>query len=89
MTAGFSLGDLAGMVGAITMLAAYGAVQARRLDPHGVLGLMMNLVGSGLVLASLLEKFNLASFVMELAWALIALAGLARVVFGRVSGKAD
>jgi hypothetical protein len=75
---GVGLGDVAGVVGAGLMLACYAGVQAGRLDPHRPAALSMNLVGAGLVLASLVERFNLASFVLEAAWALIALVGLIR-----------
>jgi hypothetical protein len=73
-----SLGDVAGLVGAGLMLASYAGVQAGRLDPHRPRALLMNLAGAGLVLASLVETFNLASFLLEAAWGLIALAGLVR-----------
>jgi hypothetical protein len=78
--------DVAGVVGAGLMLAGYGAIQARKLNPHGAPALTLNLVGAGLVMASLLEKFNLAAFVMEAAWALIALAGLLKLGWTRWRG---
>jgi hypothetical protein len=76
-------GDAAGLLGAALILAAFGAVQFKRLDPHRAPALLMNLCGAGLVLASLFQKFNLAAALLEAAWVLIALIGLARLVFKR------
>jgi hypothetical protein len=81
---GMNLGDLAGVVGAGLMLACYGAVQMGRLDSHRATALLLNFAGAGLVLLSLIFKFNLASFLLEAAWALIALAGLVRLLARRL-----
>jgi hypothetical protein len=61
------------------MLGAYAAAQIGRLDPVKVPSLLLNLAGSCLVLLSLLKTFNLSAFLMEAAWALVALFGLVRV----------
>jgi hypothetical protein len=79
-----TLADAAGLLGAALILAAYALVQARRLDPHKAAALLMNLAGAGLVMASLARRFNLAAFLLEAAWALVALAGLARLAAGRL-----
>ena len=43
----------------------------------------MNLGGAGLILVSLAHAFNLAAFLMEAAWALVAALGLIRVALTR------
>ncbi len=68
------------------MLGAYAAAQVGRLDPIKVQSLLLNLVGSCLVLLSLLKTFNLSAFLMEAAWALVALFGLVRVALRRRRG---
>ncbi|HEV2363060.1 MAG TPA: hypothetical protein VGS12_02565 [Caulobacteraceae bacterium] len=73
----------AGIAGVGLILAAYALAQLRRLDPLEAPSLLMNLVGALLILASLLAAFNLAAFLMELAWALVAVAGLARLLLKR------
>ena len=78
-----SLFDLAGLVGVALMLCAYAAAQTHWLDPAKLAALLMNLVGSGLVMLSLAEKFNLAAFMMELSWALVATFGLIRLAVRR------
>jgi hypothetical protein len=75
--------DAAGLVGVALILAAYAAAQLRLLDPLRAPALLMNLAGASLVLVSLIDRFNLAAFVMEAAWALVALYGLLRIAFRR------
>ena len=68
------------------MLGAYAAAQVGRLDPVKVPSLLLNLAGSCLVLLSLLRTFNLSAFLMEAAWAVVALFGLVRVAVRRRRG---
>ena len=79
-----TLADVAGLLGAALILLAFALVQARRLDPHKAAALLMNLFGPGLVMVSLAWRFNLAAFLLEAAWALVALWGLARLAAGRI-----
>jgi len=72
-----SLDEVIGLVGAALILGAYGGVQLKKLDPHRPPALLLNLVGAALVLVSLAYEFNLAAFLLEAAWVLIALWGLA------------
>ncbi len=79
-----SLRDGAGLAGVVLILAAYAAATSGRLDPQRAPALLANLLGAGLILASLLsEHFNLSATVMEGAWALVALAGLVRLAVAR------
>ena len=80
---GLTLLDIGGVIGVAMMLFAYAAAQLHRLDPTKAPSLVMNLLGSSLVLASLFQKFNLAAALMEGAWALVALFGLIRVMLAR------
>ncbi|HEY3814317.1 MAG TPA: hypothetical protein VGL66_13920 [Caulobacteraceae bacterium] len=75
--------DLIGLLGTLLILGAYAGVQFKRLDPHGLIALLLNLAGAALVLVSLYFKFNLASALLEAAWALIALVGIIRLALGR------
>lgn len=78
--------DAAGLVGVLMILLAYAGAALGRLDPKGAWSLLANLAGAGLILLSLLiANFNLASTVMEGAWALVALAGLVRLALKRRS----
>ena len=73
-----SLPDLAGLAGVLLILAAYAGAQIRKLDPLHPPALLMNLAGALLILVSLAYDWNLSAAVMEGAWALVALYGLAQ-----------
>ena len=79
--------DIGGVIGVLLMLVAYAAAQLNRLDPTKTPSLLMNLTGSCLVILSLLRTFNLSAFLMEAAWALVALFGLVRVLLRRRRGR--
>ncbi len=71
--------DAAGLVGVGLILIAYAGAALGRLDAERPASLLFNLAGAGLILASLiLGEFNLSATVMEAAWALVAVVGLAR-----------
>jgi hypothetical protein len=75
--------DVAGVAGVLLILAAYAGAQLGRLEPRHAPALLLNLVGAGLILTSLVFRFNLSAFLMEAAWALVALFGLLRLVLDR------
>lgn len=75
--------DIAGVCGVVLILIAYAGATAGKLDPKQWPALVLNLVGAVLILWSLSVDFNLSAALMEGAWALVALAGLARLAFRR------
>jgi hypothetical protein len=78
-----SIADVAGLVGVAMILVAYAGAQCGRLEPRRAPALLLNLVGAGLILLSLAFRFNLSAFLMEAAWALVALYGLVRLLLRR------
>lgn len=74
-----SLPDIAGLIGVAMMLAAYAGGAMGRLRADAAPALTVNLIGALLVVWSLLHAFNLAAFVMETAWGLVALGGLIKL----------
>ncbi len=72
-----SAADLVGLVGVVLILSAYALLQGGRLAVRAPLYSAMNLVGSGLILFSLTVDFNLPSAIIEGAWTLISIYGLA------------
>ncbi len=76
-----------GLVGTACVLAAFAYINLA-VKPNGVLFNAVNLVGALLLMISLLVHFNLASFLLEIAWASIALWGLARALRRRAAGGA-
>jgi hypothetical protein len=72
-----------GVFGVVMMLVAYAGIHFDWFDPKKLAALLMNLVGSSLVLLSMIHAFNLSAFLMEASWAAMALYGLAKLVFRR------
>ena len=75
--------DLFGVVGVLLILIAYAGATSGRLDARRAPALLLNLAGAVLILLSLYFDFNLSAVLMEAAWALVALIGLARLVLPR------
>ena len=78
-----TLPDAAGVAGVVMILVAYAGATTGRLDPKRAIALVLNLVGASLILLSLAYDFNLSAVLMEGAWALVALVGLARLALKR------
>lgn len=84
MTAsGLGAPDIAGLVGVGLMLVAYAASALGKLDATRAPALLANLVGAILVLFSLKYAWNISSFVLEVAWFLVAAVGLLRLALRR------
>jgi len=72
----FSLFRAIGLLGAAVFVVAYFANQARWLDSRDWRFPAANLVGSLLILISLLVEWNFPSVVIEAFWAAISVYGL-------------
>ena len=75
--------DAAGVAGVLMILVAYAGATSGKLDPKRPKALLLNLIGAGLILLSLVYDFNLSAFLMEAAWAAVALFGLIRYAMRR------
>ncbi|MDA8708096.1 hypothetical protein N9M10_01855 [Hellea sp.] len=71
-----TLYDVLGISGVVIILAAYLALQLDKLSVQDWRYSAANAVGALLILISLIFSFNLASFIIEIAWLLISLFGL-------------
>ena len=86
--AGVHWQDIIGLAGVIIILGAYAAATAGWLAPKGAPSLATNFAGASLILVSLVAgSFNLSAALVEGAWALIALFGLARIAAGRLRSR--
>ena len=66
-----------GIVGTLLVLLAFFLLQARKLHGNGQVYQLLNAIGAAAIIVSLFYQFNLASMILEIAWLLISLYGLA------------
>jgi len=73
--------DWAGYIGVALVLLAFFLLQERRLQGSGLVYQLMNVLGAiGVMLSLLFGNFNLAAFIMQVAWLLIGSYGIVRGV---------
>ena len=72
--------DGIGLSGVALILVAYTLLQIEKIDPKAVAYSTLNLVGALLILVSLYFSFNLASFIIEIAWLVISGYGLVKAL---------
>ncbi len=72
--------DWIGIAGTVMVLGGFLLLQAGRISGTSIPYQLINLFGSGGVLVSLLGKFNMSVFVLELTWMLISVYGIARTL---------
>ncbi len=68
--------DAIGSLGALAVVAAYFATQMRLMNSDDLAFPVVNLIGSILIVYSLLQNFNLASMLIESFWIFISLIGI-------------
>ncbi|WP_424832080.1 CBU_0592 family membrane protein [Ruegeria sp.] len=68
--------DAIGSFGALIVVAAYFATQMRMMNSDDLAFPVVNLLGSVLIVYSLVYNFNLASMLIEGFWILISLIGI-------------
>ena len=70
--------DAVGTIGVIIVLVVYLLLQSHKMRFDGFAYSFYNLIGSLMIIVSLLRTFNFASFVIEIAWTLISCYGIYR-----------
>lgn len=65
-----------GLLGMLVTLLAYFLLQARKLNGNGLTYQLMNAVGSGAIIVSLVYAFNLPAMILEIAWLAISIYGI-------------
>ncbi len=68
--------DAIGSFGALIVVAAYFATQMRYMNSEDLAFPVVNLLGSVLIVYSLLQNFNLASMLIEGFWIIISVIGI-------------
>lgn len=79
----FDLFDLAGFVGVLLIVIAYLLLQLDKLPNSSLSFSLLNAVGSLLIMVSLVFKFNVSAFLIEVFWFLISLLGLTKWLIAR------
>jgi len=79
----FDLFDLAGFVGVLLIVIAYLLLQLDKLPSSSLSFSLLNAAGSLLIMFSLVFKFNVSAFLIEVFWFLISLLGLSKWLMGR------
>ena len=79
----YSWFDLVGTSGVLLMVIAYLLLQLEKLSGSAISYLLLNVAGAALVIISLMFRFNLPAFLMEVFWLLISLYGLMKPLFTR------
>ncbi len=75
--------DFVGNVGVALIIGAYLLLQLGRLRSDSAAWSVVNLLGAGLVLVSLIYDFNLSAFIIEAFWVVISIVGLVRLSLKR------
>ena len=70
--------DFVGNIGVVVLVITYLMLQLNKLSSDGLAYSVLNAVGAGLIVISLLYDFNLSAFVIEVFWVLISFVGIYR-----------
>ena len=85
----FDLFDLGGFIGVLLIVIAYLLLQLDKLPSSLLTFSAFNAVGSLLIMFSLVFKFNVSAFLIEVFWFLISLLGLTRWLISRKRPRID
>ena len=79
--------DLAGFIGVLLIVVTYLLLQLDKLQSSSPRYSLLNAAGALLIIVSLVFKFNLSAFIVEVFWFLISLLGLWRSLGARKHSK--
>ena len=74
----YGLLDLIGNIGVVVLMSTYLMLQLNKLRSDGLAYSLLNAIGAGCIVISLLVNFNLSAFVIEAFWVLISFIGIYR-----------
>lgn len=72
----YSFYDFLGNIGAALIIIMYLLLQMKKVTFDSYAYSMINAVGAGLIILSLLADFNLSAFIIEFFWLLVSLFGI-------------
>jgi NADH:ubiquinone oxidoreductase subunit 2 (subunit N) len=68
--------EIAGLIGALLVLVSYFLLQANKMKSTDFSFSLLNLIGSLMLMYSLTQSWNLASFFIEVIWGSVSVYGL-------------
>jgi hypothetical protein len=72
--------DLLGNIGVAMLILTYLLLQLNKFSSDGLAYSLLNAIGAGLIVVSLLFNFNLSALLVEVFWVLISCLGIYRYV---------
>lgn len=79
----FAWYDVIGSVGVATIILTYILLQTGKIKSENLLYSVLNALGAGLIVFSLIYSFNFSAFIVESLWVLISLYGIGRYFLSR------
>lgn len=77
----FAWYDFIGTIGVATIILTYILLQTERIKSESLAYSVLNALGAGMIVFSLIYSFNFAAFVVESLWVLISLYGIGKYIF--------
>ncbi len=77
--------EIVGMCGVVIVLVAYVLLNIGVLNQYSLRYQWMNILGALMILFSLIEHWNIATFFIEVAWIVISLIGVIKIWKKRLS----
>ncbi|HRH42539.1 MAG TPA: hypothetical protein PKY82_13005 [Pyrinomonadaceae bacterium] len=76
--------DFLGNIGVAIIILTYILLQLQKIRSESLIYSMLNALGSGLIIFSLIFSFNLSAFIVEILWLVISLFGIANIIRKKV-----
>jgi hypothetical protein len=70
--------DFVGSIGTLVIIGTYLLLQFGKIKSETLIYSLLNAVGAGLILVSLVYSFNFSAFIVEFFWLFISLFGIGR-----------
>ena len=78
MNMNYGLMDLVGNIGVAILVVTYLLLQLDKLKSADLSYSVLNALGAGMIVASLIVDFNLSALIIEVFWVLISFIGIGR-----------
>ena len=75
--------DIIGSIGVGLIILTYVALQLEKIRSKALIYSLLNALGAGLILVSLVYSFNFAAFIVEFFWVLISIYGVVKYFWKR------